>query len=132
MKLPFDPTSVGDARRLLETALSGLGVSDAVTDDAVLVLSELVTNSVAHGEPLGGDHLDVWWEVDGDRLRIGVHDGGARATLSPGLPDEGSTGGRGLFIVDALCDTWHVDDDHGTRVVVEMGVRDDAVVDTAR
>lgn len=70
-------------------------------EDAVLVVSELVTNAALHA---GGCHELVL--TAGDTLRIDVVDG---ATLPPraraaGRP--GVAGGHGLQIVQRLCDRW--------------------------
>ncbi|MFI1279812.1 ATP-binding protein [Streptomyces sp. NPDC020858] len=71
-------------------------------EDALLVVSELVTNAALHG---GGCHELVL--TAGEALRIDVVDGEtvpprARAAASrPGVP-----GGHGLHIVQRLCDRW--------------------------
>ena len=44
--LPVDARSVAAARQLLRTALNGH--QPAVVDDAILMISELVTNAVRH------------------------------------------------------------------------------------
>jgi hypothetical protein len=58
MALPHGPTGVADARRRLRTNLSAQGVPDPVVDDAVLILSELISNSFRHARPLGDDAGD--------------------------------------------------------------------------
>lgn len=125
--LPFELSSVAEARRLLRGALLEQGLTGRVVDDAVLVLSELVTNSIQHGAPKSGGLLDVWWDVRKDRLRIGVQDGGPQTLLTPRPLTADDTGGRGLFIVDHVCDAWQVDYDHGMRVIAHIRISDTAV-----
>jgi hypothetical protein len=53
MALPHGPTGVADARRRLRTDLHTQDVAEPVVDDAVLILSELLSNSFRHARPLG-------------------------------------------------------------------------------
>jgi anti-sigma regulatory factor (Ser/Thr protein kinase) len=91
-------------------------------DDAMLVLSELVTNSVLHSGLSAGAPIHLSGRVTGDRVRIGVCDCGCGFDLAgvPELPHEASPGGRGLWIVNRLADRLLVDGARG-RVVFEMG-----------
>ncbi|KUF18152.1 ATP-binding protein [Streptomyces silvensis] len=75
---------------------------DAV-DSVVLAVSELVTN--AHHHARTGAQVVLTW--DGQALHLSVHDSGPGAP-EPRKADEGSLGGRGLAIVDALADTWSI------------------------
>lgn len=76
-----------------------------VVQDAVLLVSELVTNAVQHGTP------PVTLRVDCDG-----HDGGLCITVSDEHPDDpverplnlDSEGGRGVRLVDVLSDRWGV------------------------
>lgn len=74
--------------------------------DALLVLSELVTNAIRHGEP----EVDVTLTVRPDRVRVAVRDHGAALTL-PRLEPVGTarTTGRGLLIVDMTSLDWGVE-----------------------
>ncbi|WP_407639536.1 ATP-binding protein [Kitasatospora azatica] len=53
MAVPHGPASVGAARRRLRRDLGDREVPDAVIDDAVLILSELLSNSCRYARPLG-------------------------------------------------------------------------------
>ncbi|BFO22890.1 hypothetical protein SHKM778_92780 [Streptomyces sp. KM77-8] len=84
MAVPHGPAGVGKARRRMRTQLSDGGVADSVIDDAVLILSELLSNACKHGRPLGdalaGDgDVRAAWQVDPrGRLLVEVTDGAAR------------------------------------------------------
>ena len=74
-----------------------------VTDRAVLLANELVTNAVAHAHT----EIRLRLELRGDRLHIAVRDGG------PGLPrlvapDWEAEGGRGVWLVEQLARSWGV------------------------
>ena len=91
------------AREFLRAA-SCVSHHSEVVEDAVLLVSELVTNSVVHGGP----PVIVAVDCDGDALQVRVRDG------SPVLParrtaDHGDEGGRGLALVDTLSTDWGVD-----------------------
>ncbi|WP_280672227.1 ATP-binding protein [Kitasatospora sp. MAP12-44] len=53
MAVPHGPASVGAARRRLRRDLGDHEVPDTVIDDAVLILSELLSNSCRYARPLG-------------------------------------------------------------------------------
>ncbi|WP_411081788.1 ATP-binding protein [Streptomyces sp. cmx-18-6] len=101
------------------------GVSDAVVDDAVLILSELLSNACRHGRPLGR-HTDVGdgdiraaWRVDtGGGLTVEVTDGGGPTRPVPATPSVTARGGRGLNIISALAQEWGVRDDSSGEVTV--------------
>ncbi|OCC11630.1 hypothetical protein A3Q37_02318 [Streptomyces sp. PTY087I2] len=105
--------------------LRGNGVSDAVVDDAVLILSELLSNACRHGRPLGR-HTDVGdgdiraaWRVDtGGGLTVEVTDGGGPTRPVPATPSVTARGGRGLNIISALAQDWGVRDDAPGEVTV--------------
>ncbi|MBM9506029.1 ATP-binding protein [Streptomyces sp. KK5PA1] len=52
MALPHGPAGVAEARRRLRADLYARDVPDPVVDDAVLILSELLSNSCRHARPL--------------------------------------------------------------------------------
>ncbi|MFJ6212100.1 ATP-binding protein [Streptomyces sp. NPDC092296] len=52
MALPHGPASVSTARRRLRRELRDREVPDPVVDDAVLILSELLSNACRHARPL--------------------------------------------------------------------------------
>ncbi|MDQ1602584.1 MAG: hypothetical protein QOE01_429 [Actinomycetota bacterium] len=101
--LPQSPQAPAIARSFLrhETCLVHTG---AVVEDAVLLVSELVTNSALHGGP----PIVVAAECDGHALQVRVRDGNA----TPPRPRQAAASdesGRGLELVDLLSSDWGVD-----------------------
>jgi len=100
---PRDIDAVGAARRWLAEFLDGHHRSAAQTQDAELVVSELVTNALRHGL---GDVV-VRSALDDDVLQVAVTDSGPELPeLQPVDPDR--IGGVGLQIVDRLASKWGV------------------------
>lgn len=81
--------------------------------DVALVVSELVTNSVLHGD--GSASISVEVEASSDQIRVEVVDQGP---CFPKTIDR--NGGMGLDIIDRIADRWGVDDHGGCRVWVEI------------
>ncbi|MGA5818348.1 ATP-binding protein [Kitasatospora sp. NPDC094028] len=127
-----DPAEVGRARRWVRSRLLNHGVDpDApMAETVVLVVSELVTNAVVHtgcpavlrlclpvvgAGPAGGEPVGP--------LRVEVAD----ASTCPPAPrhagaDENATNGRGLELVELLCERWGwYPDGSGKRVWCEIG-----------
>jgi anti-sigma regulatory factor (Ser/Thr protein kinase) len=79
------------------------------TEDAELLVSELVTNAVKYGPEHGEIRLIV--ETDDERMRVIVHDTGAGPlpVMRPldRLPHQG--GGHGLRLVEMVSDRWGVE-----------------------
>ncbi|TYB42102.1 ATP-binding protein [Actinomadura chibensis] len=104
------------ARALTRRALREWHVTGpADADDIVLIVDELVTNAVVHGD--GPVRLTLRLDGPPDRRRLtgDVHDDGARAPAKAPAPPTGaqppdwSEAGRGLLLVAALATA------HGTR-----------------
>ncbi|MFG2599572.1 ATP-binding protein [Streptomyces sp. NPDC048462] len=125
MAVPHGPAGVGQARHRMREQLRTHGVSDSVVDDAVLILSELLSNACRHGRPLGR-HSDVGegdvraaWRVDRTGgLTVEVTDGGGPTRPVPATPSVTARGGRGLNIISALAKKWGVRDDSSGEVTV--------------
>ncbi len=100
-RFPADPRSVHAARRWLRCALpDSFGTR---VDDAVLLVSELVTNAVLHARSA----VQITVSVHDRTARIGVDDEAARMpVLRP--PQEGAVHGRGIQMVQILADRWGV------------------------
>lgn len=98
---PSVPPSAASARRFVGAALRRWDIDAELTDIALLLTSELVTNSYLHAA------CDAQVSVvrRPDIVRVEVHDAGGgpvrRRALDPEVPD-----GRGLNIVDSLATRW--------------------------
>nr|WP_202502179.1 ATP-binding protein [Streptomyces sp. SID5785] len=131
MAVPHGPAGVGAARRRMREQLRISGVSEPVIDDAVLILSELLSNACRHGRPLGDDlagdgDVRAAWRVDGRGcLTVEVTDGGGPTRPVPATPSVTAHGGRGLNIITALADDWGVRDDARGEVTVWVVVHKD-------
>lgn len=146
MAVPHGPAGVGAARRRLRTDLGDRSVDETVIDDAVLILSELLSNSCRYARPLGRladlkddapggypapvlvgsghaedgepEGVTVHWCLSGDgSLTLEVTDGGAPTRPLPARPSLSSRGGRGLAIVGRLASDWGVRDAPGQVTV---------------
>jgi anti-sigma regulatory factor (Ser/Thr protein kinase) len=67
----------------------------------LMVVSELVTNAVMHGE----GQVDVAVRLDSDGVRVEVLDQGTEGTFVAQVPTD-APGGRGLAIVQAFSSDW--------------------------
>ncbi|CAM5340671.1 ATP-binding protein [Streptomyces viridifaciens] len=96
--LPYQPESVAAARRLVGAKLRDWGLNDLV-DDAALIISELVTNSIKTGCQT---RMLVGVRRPTDRtVRILVGDGSrSMPVMVQARPD--ATSGRGLEMVHRL------------------------------
>ncbi|GAA1258381.1 hypothetical protein GCM10009677_06360 [Sphaerisporangium rubeum] len=108
MLLPYAPTSVAIARRRLSADLADHGVFDAAVEDAVLVVSELLSNALRHAHPLPSGQIMATWDWADDHVEVTVSDGGAATEPRAGRPALSSLGGRGLGIVEFLATRWGV------------------------
>ena len=111
-QLPPTSFAPSDARAFFRTALEtwSLDGFGAMTE---LLATELVTNAIRHvGSPIS---LSV--ETHDDRIRVGVTDESADVPLLLTV-DANTDHGRGIFIVNALADSWGYEhDDHGGKTV---------------
>ncbi|MEO6885162.1 MAG: ATP-binding protein, partial [Jatrophihabitantaceae bacterium] len=103
LPLPNGADAPALARRYLAEHASWL--EPDVLDDALLIVSELVTNAIRHGQP------DIFLSLRNDPPRVGVaiQDAGRHMPrLTDFAPGNTEPTGRGLLVVDALADDWGV------------------------
>lgn len=118
MRVPFQAPSASVVRRELRSWLEDHGFEGGTIDDARVVVSELVGNSVRHAAPLPVNDIAVSWAVEGGDLVISVSDGGSPLSIPHTVEASGAeVSGRGLTIVEALVDRWWVEDGHGRTTV---------------
>jgi len=105
LELPARRESVRAARHGVSACLRSWRVPAELCADAVLLVSELVTNAVVH--TLSSRVLCGVALIGEERLRVEVHDYD-NAALSPtrGRPTVDCETGRGLLIVQEVADTW--------------------------
>ncbi|MEU9890627.1 ATP-binding protein [Sphaerisporangium sp. NPDC051011] len=103
--IPTDPTVLRDVRTRLHEVLANwdLPGGNDLADDIVLAATEVLSNAVIYGRP----PIRLTLRMSGETLCAEVTDHGA------GLPERRSEEddaehGRGLTIVEALCDEWGV------------------------
>ena len=95
-------------------ALGTLAMPADVLEEAKVLVSELVGNSVKHAGLNVDDYVHVTAEWSGKRLRVTVHDRVRPSTPPPVAaairPRPGADSGWGLFIVDRLASRWGTDE----------------------
>lgn len=118
LELPAAAQSAGAARE----ALSPLGerLEAAQLETVRLLVTELITNSVKHGDP-GEDPVRVTVALTPDAVRVEVSDSGDGFEPPP-RPDEPleSPSGWGLYLVDRLAARWGVDTADRSSVWFEL------------
>jgi len=99
------PDAAGEARSFIRTVLR----EHPRIDDALLSVSELVTNAVRHGPT--GDGLQILIDRHESAIRVSVHQraGSFRIDRS----QRTGFGGLGLMIVEKVSDAWGVDNQTG-------------------
>jgi anti-sigma regulatory factor (Ser/Thr protein kinase) len=112
--LPRDTSSVAAARQWLTDLCDDTSIPAKTVGDAVLLVSELVTNALRHG------HGDVVCHGcvngDGDEICVAVADGSARPPVL--LPvDPQRVGGFGMLLLERIARQWGVASYPGGKVV---------------
>jgi anti-sigma regulatory factor (Ser/Thr protein kinase) len=106
MRVPAMPKMVSEVRE----ALRGLPLPKPMLDDARLLVSELVTNSIRHAGLRPEDRVRVQARWSGATLRVDVLDrrGEFRPYRVAGAirPSPGAESGWGLYLVERLATRW--------------------------
>ncbi|WP_433044598.1 ATP-binding protein [Dactylosporangium sp. CS-033363] len=126
LELPRDAALVREARRTLDGALAGAGVTQECRDDIRLALTEACGNVVSHASLASDYHIDV--TVEGGECVIEVTDDGGgfdparvpAVETAPVVEEVGrlEEGGRGLHVLAAVVEKLDVVsvEDTGTLV----------------
>ena len=132
LDLPYGPEAGPQARQALREAFApdvadaviGAGAdadlafnpsfAEEVLQDVLIVAGELVINAVDHGRPGALGTVRLSWRAHEGRIYLRMLDAGYDPEFTDGLSGQGepsSLRGRGLFIVDAICEEWSVASD---------------------
>ena len=106
MRLPFTPSSVSVARHRLKAFMREVGGSGEAVEDARVVISELVANSVRHAQPLSDGQIQVSWTLEDRGLQLSVTDGGSGTRPRTVNAPSSALAGRGMAIVEILAQEW--------------------------
>jgi serine phosphatase RsbU (regulator of sigma subunit)/anti-sigma regulatory factor (Ser/Thr protein kinase) len=118
LRLPGGAHAPAVARAAVEGLPAG-SLEASIAHTARLLASEIVTNSVVHGGSGEDDWIGLDVALSPGAVRVEVTDHGPGFAAAPARPDPDDTGGRGLYLVDALADRWG-SADGGTRVWFEV------------
>jgi anti-sigma regulatory factor (Ser/Thr protein kinase) len=101
-ELTFTAEDLGRLRRFVSKQAAGVFLGADRTEDLMLAASELASNSVLYGA--GGGRLRIWREADA--LLCEVRDAGYIQEPLAGriCPSHRQPAGRGLWLVNQLCD----------------------------
>jgi anti-sigma regulatory factor (Ser/Thr protein kinase) len=122
-ELAFTAHGLGAVRSLVAKRAARAGLAESPREDLVLAVNELVTNSVQYGG--GGGTLRIW--LESEALVCDVRDRGFIQDPLVGRlpPPVDQHGGRGLWLVNHLCDLVQIrSSPDGTVVRVHMRLRD--------
>lgn len=113
---PGELASTAAARHFTIATLYEFGCAPSLRDDATLVVSELTTNAIVHAH----SDFSVTVERTDGCVQLTVIDDSPLLPLRR-WPAPDAEGGRGLYIVDCLAETWHVGElDHGKIIEVRL------------
>lgn len=116
--LPSVVRSVPAARRVIAELLRAWS-AERYCDDAVLLVSELVTNVIRHVHT--GSSLVLHVDLTDPRLRISVADSSTVRPV-PREPAAAAPGGHGLHMLTAIASRWGSEEHRGgKRVWFELG-----------
>jgi anti-sigma regulatory factor (Ser/Thr protein kinase) len=101
LECPADRTAPSKARRFVADTLHSWGIAGPTSADAVLLVSELVTNALLHARSAPTVELSR----DGDRVRIGVRDDSPVVPRRRKYANDAATG-RGIALVEQLATDW--------------------------
>ena len=119
IRIPGGRSAAGAARAALNAELDG-HISERELRDLCLLLSEVVNNSVIHGQVDEDGWIGIEIALEPDSVRVAVRDSGEQGDPVARKPDYERGGGFGLFLVEAMSSRWGVDREIGLTVWFEL------------
>lgn len=98
-----EPADLPIVRTFVAERARALGLAAARIDLFTVAVSELTTNTLQHTS--GGGHVRVW--ADKGQLICDVVDGGGPRQFGRVMPSAQAVRGRGLAMVERICDSVH-------------------------
>jgi anti-sigma regulatory factor (Ser/Thr protein kinase) len=117
IRLRPGPRAAAEARRGLEALRPA--VEDGIVDEAILLVSEIVSNSVRHAGLDDRDAIEVCVRGTVAVVHVDVSDPGPGFDVEQ-LPAPSGDGGWGLWLLARLSSRWGVDRGDVTRVWFEL------------
>jgi anti-sigma regulatory factor (Ser/Thr protein kinase) len=107
IRLEFTAAQLRDLRAVVATEAAAARIERGQTDDLLLAVSELATNSILHGG--GAGVLRIWCETGALVCEVSdTGNGAGHAPFDPLVgrikPKPGQLGGMGLWIANQVCD----------------------------
>jgi serine/threonine-protein kinase RsbW len=100
-EIPYaEPADLAVVREFVQTEAQALGLPRLRTELLIVAVSELATNTLQHTR--GGGLVRMW--ADAGRVRCEVLDQGAERVFGREMPAADEVRGRGLAIVERICD----------------------------
>ena len=127
LSVPPELSALADVRR----SFDAFGLPPHVRDDARLLVTELVSNSIRHAALRADERIRIWAGWSGRRLKVIVRDhdhSGPERIAGSIRPVPGAESGWGLFIVNQLATRWGAIHDGGAGYWFEL----DASLSTGR
>ena len=117
LRLPLKPESVPAARGSLDALQTR--IPHSALEDARLMVSELVTNSLRHAGA-SNRSIELVADIEGKTLMVQVRDQGKGFRPHRRTPDSPADSGWGLYLVEQLADRWGATSDGTTCVWFEL------------
>ena len=119
MELPATDQSPRTSRHAARAWCDHCGLSQEASEIVLLLLSEVVTNSVTHSL-CSESPIEVAVSLVGDTVQVVVSDGGRGFTPPPREPH--TSGGYGLFLLESEATRWGIRHDPRTQVWFDLNV----------
>jgi len=129
-RLPRRPASAAVARRVIDTELLRIGVTESCRAVVSVVVTEACANAICHAQ-FGAEYLLTLTTV-GDRCVIEVIDSGVgfdhdRVNGAASVPPPAAEQGRGLLLIRHFTDTLELRPAQPHGLTVRMGMHLDRV-----